>query len=44
MAGQSIGGGGGGRPDSAQGQGQKPEGVPAAITALTEAVRGALVA
>jgi alanyl-tRNA synthetase len=42
LAGQSIGGGGGGRPDSAQGQGQKPEGVPAAVAALTDSVRGAL--
>jgi alanyl-tRNA synthetase len=40
LAGQSIGGGGGGRPDSAQGQGQNPDGVPAAVAAL----RGALVA
>jgi alanyl-tRNA synthetase len=42
LAGQSIGGGGGGRPDSAQGQGQKPEGVAAAVAALTDSVRGAL--
>jgi len=35
---QSLGGGGGGRPDSAQGQGQKPEGVPAAIAAVRSAL------
>ncbi len=42
LAGQSIGGGGGGRPDSAQGQGQNPDGVAAAVAALTAAVRAAL--
>jgi len=35
---QSLGGGGGGRPDSAQGQGQKPEGVPTAIAAVRSAI------
>ncbi len=42
LAGQSIGGGGGGRPDSAQGQGQNADGVPAAVDALNATVRGAL--
>ncbi len=42
LAGQSIGGGGGGRPDSAQGQGQNPDGVSAAIAALRQALSQAL--
>jgi len=42
LAGQSIGGGGGGRPDSAQGQGQNPDGVPAAIAAVGAALTEAL--
>jgi alanyl-tRNA synthetase len=37
-----LGGGGGGKPDLAQGQGQKPEGVPAAIAAVESAFRAAL--
>jgi alanyl-tRNA synthetase len=37
-----LGGGGGGRPDVAQGQGTKPEGVPAAIARLEAAFEAAL--
>jgi alanyl-tRNA synthetase len=37
-----LGGGGGGKPELAQGQGQKPEGVPAAIAAVEQAFREAL--
>jgi alanyl-tRNA synthetase len=42
LAGQSIQGGGGGRPESAQGQGLDPGGVPAAVDALRAALRQAL--
>jgi len=44
LAGQSIGGGGGGRPDLAQGQGQNPAGVPAALDALRTALKQGLEA
>ncbi len=37
-----LGGGGGGKPDLAQGQGQKPEAVPAAIAEVERAFRTAL--
>ena len=37
-----IGGGGGGRPDSAQGQGERADAIPAAIEAVSEALSAAL--
>ncbi len=37
-----LGGGGGGRPDSAQGQGERPEAIPAAIQALAESFAASL--
>jgi alanyl-tRNA synthetase len=37
-----IGGGGGGRPDSAQGQGERADGIPAALAAVTGALEAAL--
>ena len=37
-----LGGGGGGRPDSAQGQGERSSGIPAAIQELSEAFASAL--
>jgi len=38
LASKHLGGGGGGRPDDAQGQGLKPEGVPAAVRELRDAL------
>jgi alanyl-tRNA synthetase len=38
VASRHLGGGGGGKPDLAQGQGQKPEGVPAAISEVKKAL------
>ncbi|MBL8863383.1 MAG: alanine--tRNA ligase [Planctomycetes bacterium] len=38
LASASLGGGGGGRPDAAQGQGQREAGVPAALSALRAAI------
>ncbi len=37
-----IGGGGGGRPDSAQGQGERADGIPAALAAVSGALEAAL--
>jgi alanyl-tRNA synthetase len=42
LVGGHLGGGGGGRPDSAQGQGQNPDAVPAALRAVQDALAGAL--
>jgi alanyl-tRNA synthetase len=39
---QHLGGGGGGRPELAQGQGQKPDGVPAALAELQQHIQSAL--
>ena len=39
---EHLGGGGGGRPDVAQGQGARAEGVPAAMEATRASIEGAL--